>query len=196
MSARIANIAALLAQHIQNQTELAFVIDLGAVTQTLLLSQATTTSYVNSALAAIPTMSVAVSASSFPHAFGGLVNQAIYERQHFQGVANNTASRLIYSDHGSARAGSKARGGGTPAPRIDIPERQQWNFFRSTGGTGSISQQYQHQAANALAAYSTIPIGVWGFDQVRRTASGATNAISNPIASTAARINMHLYEQS
>ena len=196
MSARIANIAALLAQHVKNQNELVFVIDLGAVNQTLLLSQATTTSYVNSALAAIPTMSVAVSASSFPQGFVGLVNQVIYERQHFQGVANNTASRLIYSDHGSARAGSQAKGGGKPAPRIDLPERQQWNFFRSNGGSGSIAQQYQQQAANALAAYSTIPVGVWGFDQVRITASGSANAISNPVASTAARINMHLYEQS
>lgn len=196
MHSQIANISAFLANHVSNQADLLFIIDLGPVNKTILLAQAATTSLVRSAISAIPNMSVAISASSFPKDFVGLTSQDIYERQHFLGVANQISSKLIYSDHGSARTGIQARGGGTPAPRIDIPEQQKWDFFRSNGGTGSTGRQYQQQAVNALAAHPSVPAGVWGFDQVRRTASGTGSVISSPASSTSARINMHLFRQS
>jgi hypothetical protein len=195
MNAQTANIAGLLARHVQNQGELVFVVDLGAVNQTLLVAQARTTNLVNSALALMPTMSAAISASSFPSDFVGLTNQGIYERQHFNGIVPHVPGNVIYSDHGSARTEVQAGPKGRPAPRIDLPERLQWNFFRANGGQGAPTQNYQQQAAAAVAAHPHIPTGVWGFDRVRQTAAGAPNSISSPATSTSARINMHLFRQ-
>ncbi|MBS1070369.1 beta family protein [Gluconobacter cerinus] len=136
---------------------------------------------------------VSISGSSFPETFAGTEDQEIFERRLFNLLPDK--NRLIYSDRGSARCESQKGGGGTPAPRIDYPLRDEWYFYRSEDATGFSG--YQEQAQILVRDRIWNPnLRVWGTQMIERTASGDSSAISSPGRATAARINIHLQRQT
>ena len=184
-----------------------FLLDLGKGNKNLLLRQAECTTYAQTVLGIAPSAFVSLSASSFPTSFVNLDEQDIYERQLFDGVVLHTKSpKLIYSDRGSARAESQQGGGGAPSPRIDYAQIGRWLFFRDESEIhpdlgeeerrAARAQGYIDQAGVLVASDAWDPdLHVWGTQMIERTALGDVGAISTPMVSTAARINIHLHRQ-
>lgn len=176
-----------------------FVIDFGVATRDHLQVAAVATGYINTIREHAPHAHVSISASSFPDSFTGVAEQPIYERRLFDTIPNR--NRLIYSDRGSARVERQTGGGGPPAPRVDYPLFDLWDFHRSEL-PGPLDpevrlEEYQAQAAAAMASAHWNPaLRVWGTLMIERTAAGDTSAISNPQKATAARINLHLQRQT
>jgi hypothetical protein len=184
-----------------------FLLDLGKGTKDLLLRQIECTEHVRAVLAGAPEAFVSLSASSFPTSFVNLDAQDIYERQLFDSIALHVGSpKLIYGDRGSARAESQQGGGGTPSPRIDYAQTGRWLFFRDEteidpdadeeGRRAARVQGYIDQADALVTSDAWDPdLHVWGTQMIERTALGDEGAISAPVSSTAARINIHLHRQ-
>lgn len=170
-----------------------FIIDFGIASRDHLQVAARATGYIATIRQFAPAAFVSLSASSFPDSFVGLNDQPIYERRLFDTMPDR--DRLIYSDRGSARVERQTGGGGQPAPRIDYPLIDRWNFFRSGDMVGFGG--YQQQAANVMASANwNAALRVWGTQMIERTAAGDTSAIGNPQKATAARINLHLQLQT
>lgn len=186
----------IIAQRVGRYTEggkgVCFVVDFGLAGRDHLEVAARATGYIATLRQFAPAAFVALSASSFPDSFVGLSEQPIYERRLFNALSNK--DRLIYSDRGSARVERQTGGGGQPAPRIDYPLLDLWDFFRSdlAGFAG-----YREQAEEVMGSAVWNPnLRVWGTQMIERTAAGDTSAISGPQKSTAARINLHLHRQA
>lgn len=170
-----------------------FVIDFGIASSDYLQVAAIATSYIHIIREHAPAAHVALSASSFPDSFKGRDDQPIYERRLFDTMPSH--DRLIYSDRGSARVERQTGGGGQPAPRIDYPLFDLWDFYRSDDLTGFAG--YQQQARRLMGTDIWNPdLRVWGTQMVERTAAGDTSAIGSPQKATAARINLHLQLQT
>jgi hypothetical protein len=173
-----------------------FVIDFGMASRDFLQVAAIANGYINTIREYAPAARVALSASSFPDSFVGLNDQPIYERRLFDTLPNRDG--LIYSDRGSARVERQTGGGGPPAPRIDYPRFDVWDFYRSDERGGF--QGYQEQAIRLMQteAYGiwNPALRVWGTQMIERTAAGDTSAIASPNKATAARINLHLQLQT
>ncbi|WP_322965868.1 beta family protein [Sphingomonas fuzhouensis] len=170
-----------------------FVIDFGIASRDHLQVAAIATGYINTIREHAPAAYVALSASSFPDSFVGVSDQPIYERRLFDTMAET--DRLIYSDRGSARVERQTGGGGQPAPRIDYPLFDLWDFYRSDDLVGFPG--YQQQAINVMAGGNWNPaLRVWGTQMIERTAAGDMSAIGSPQKATAARINLHLQLQT
>jgi hypothetical protein len=123
----------------------------------------------------------------------GVSDQPIYERRLFDTLLDT--DRLIYSDRGSARVERQTGGGGQPAPRIDYPLFDLWDFYRSDDLVGFPG--YQQQAINVMTGGNWNPaLRVWGTQMIERTAAGDMSAIGSPQKATAARINLHLQLQA
>ncbi len=143
----------------------------------------------------IPHAKIVFCGSSFPDMFTNISNQDIFEREIFGQISVAIGSGLIYGDRGSARSERQVGGSGQPAPRIDYPLDQQWNFHRSSAG-GDRADQYETMARNLVAeSYWDPALRVWGTQMIERTALGDTTAITSPARSTAVRINIHLHRQ-
>jgi len=174
-----------------------FILDFGRQNKTFLLHQAETTGFIRSTLDIAPNARVALSASSFPDGFKSIFSQSIYEREVFEVARSSFGNSVIYSDRGSARAERQTGGGGSPAPRIDFASRKEWYFFRSDS-ENSRAGAYQDQAI-ALMKDETVwdpALHVWGTQMIERTALGDEGAIISPARATAARINIHLHQQT
>jgi hypothetical protein len=170
-----------------------FVIDFGSAGRDHLEVAARAIGYLDTIRVYAPACFIALSASSFPESFVGLSNQTIYERRLFDTLTE--FDNLIYSDRGSARVERQTGGGGQPAPRIDYPLRDQWDFYRSDDEIGF--DGYQQQAHALMNAGVWNPnLRVWGTQMIERTAAGDSSAISGPQKATAARINLHLQRQT
>lgn len=170
-----------------------FVIDFGIASLDHLQVAAIATGYINTIREHAPAAYVALSASSFPDSFVGVSDQPIYERRLFDTMTHT--DRLIYSDRGSARVERQTGGGGQPAPRIDYPLFDLWDFYRSDDSIGFPG--YQQQAINVMAGPNWNPaLRVWGTQMIERTAAGDMSAIGSPQKATAARINLHLQLQT
>ena len=170
-----------------------FVIDFGIAGRDHLQVAAIAAGYINTIREHAPAAYVALSASSFPDSFVGVSDQPIYERRLFDTMLNT--ERLIYSDRGSARVERQTGGGGQPAPRIDYPVFDLWDFYRSDDRIGFAG--YQQQAINVMAGANWNPgLRVWGTQMIERTAAGDMSAIGSPQKATAARINLHLQLQT
>ncbi|TXC69600.1 hypothetical protein FSB78_00460 [Sphingomonas ginsenosidivorax] len=176
-----------------------FVIDFGVASRDHLQVAAIATGYVNTIREHAPYSHVALSASSFPDSFVGISEQPIYERRLFDTMPSR--EQLIYSDRGSARVERQTGGGGAPAPRVDYPLFDLWDFYRSDL-SGALEpevrlEEYQSQAAAVMASTNwNAALRVWGTQMIERTAAGDSSAISNPQKATAARINLHLQLQT
>ncbi|MFN7390176.1 beta family protein [Brevundimonas sp.] len=174
-----------------------FVLDFGRQNKTFLLHQAEAVGYVRTILEVAPLARVALSASSFPDSFTAISSQAIYEREVFQGVEAELGTAVLYSDRGSARAERQVGGGGAPAPRIDYAGRGAWHFFRSDDPDRKRPLAYQDQALALKDEEIWDPkLRVWGTQMIERTALGDEGAIVSPARATAARINIHLHQQT
>jgi hypothetical protein len=187
----------IIAQRVGQRTHggegVCFVVDFGVAGRDHLEVAARAAGYITTLRQYAPAAFVALSASSFPDSFVGLANQPIYERRLFDALPNR--DRFIYSDRGSARVERQSGGGGLPAPRIDYPLLDQWNFYRSDDTLGF--EGYREQAEFLMDDPSWNPnLRVWGTQMIERTAAGDTSAISGPQKSTAARINLHLHRQA
>jgi hypothetical protein len=170
-----------------------FVIDFGLASRDHLQVAAIATGYINTIREHAPAAYVALSASSFPDSFVGVSDQPIYERRLFDTLLDT--DRLIYSDRGSARVERQTGGGGQPAPRIDYPLFDLWDFYRSDDLVGFPG--YQQQAINVMTGGNWNPaLRVWGTQMIERTAAGDMSAIGSPQKATAARINLHLQLQA
>lgn len=178
--------------------DVCFVIDFGRQREDFLLNQARTVGYLNAIRSAAGKAYIAISASSFPESFTSISDQQIFERSHFNGVANTVGpAGLIYSDRGSARAEKQLGGGGTPAPRIDYAKSGSWNFFRNDPvDRDERPAAYVKQAKKAVDADCWDKnLNVWGAQMIAKTAAEKANGISTQQVAAASRINIHLHHQ-
>jgi hypothetical protein len=177
--------------------DICFVLDYCRETNELLTRVATASRLVERLQAAAPGCVIALSASSFPDSLVGRVDQDIYERQFFDGVALTVGGdNLIYSDRGSARVERQTGGGGTPPPRIDYAARTRWTFFREEGEGDARLAAYRRAARRAIGASGWDPaLRLWGTQMIERTAGTDPDAIVSPMRATAVRINIHLHQQ-
>ena len=173
-----------------------FVIDFGIATRDFLQVASVAAGYIDTIRGFAPAAHIALSASSFPDSFVGVSDQPIYERRLFDTLPNR--ERLIYSDRGSARIERQTGGGGQPAPRIDYPLSDLWDFYRSDDLVGF--EGYRQQAIRLMGTEANDiwnpALRVWGTQMIERTAAGDTSAIGSPNKATAARINLHLQLQT
>lgn len=170
-----------------------FVIDFGIASRDHLQVAAQAEHLINNIRRHAPEAVFSLSASSFPDSFVGVNIQPIYERRLFDNLSH--IDGLIYSDRGSARIERLTGGGGAPAPRIDYPLVDQWRFFRSDDCVGF--EGYQQQALALMEDEIWNPnLRVWGTQMIERTAAGDTSAIGGAQKATAARINLHLQQQT
>lgn len=193
----IRQIVSRTAAHTNRGMGVVFVLDFGRQTKTFLLHQAEAVGLARSILDIAPNARIALSASSFPESFTSISSQSIYEREVFEGVKDSIGDAILYSDRGSARAERQTGGGGSPAPRIDFAARKDWYFFRSDESDDRAGA-YQGQAL-ALMEDEKVwdpALRVWGTQMIERTALGDEGAIVSPARATAARINIHLHQQT
>lgn len=178
-------------------TDVLFVVDFGRQNKTFLLHQAEAAGYIRTILDVAPNARVAISASSFPDSFTSISSQAIYEREVYNALQSQFAGAVVYSDRGSARAERQTGGGGAPAPRIDFARSNDWHFFRSEDD-GSRPKAYQEQAVELMLDKKVWDpsLRVWGTQMIERTALGDAGAIVSPARATAARMNIHLHQQT
>jgi hypothetical protein len=172
------------------------VLDYGKGNRDLLTQEAVAVGLIRTIIAALPQATISITASSFPDGFVAITSQEIYERRLFNGVREQLAGvRVVYSDRGSARAERQLGGGGAPAPRIDYARPLEWNFFRSEAD-GNRPAAYR-SLANTVMRSDIWDAGLrlWGTQMIERTALGDPEAITSPVRSTAARINIHLHRQ-
>jgi hypothetical protein len=193
---RVADIARVIGEITGRGSGVQFILDMGQRGRELLLATAESVGLVRTILRHAPDAVIALSASSFPSDFVGLDRQDIYERQHFDGVARELPlDRLVYSDRGSARAEKQMGGGGTPAPRVDLPGNLGWEFYRDeTDGNRSAGYFAQANACKKSAMWDE-NLRLWGVQMIERTAGEDSTAIKSPASSAAARINIHLHRQ-
>ncbi|WP_144037653.1 hypothetical protein [Sphingopyxis sp. KK2] len=189
-------IAARVGARTEGGQGVCFVLDFGFAGRDHLEVAARATGYINTIRASAAAAFVSLSASSFPDNFVGLSDQPIYERRLFDTMP--ALGNLIYGDRGSARVERQSGGGGLPAPRIDYPMFDAWNFYRSDTITGFPGYRIQAERLIATEAEGVWNprLRVWGTQMIERTAAGDMSAIGSPQKATAARINLHLQRQA
>jgi len=192
------NLAQVVSSETDGGADVCFILDLGRQDENLLLNEAITVQLIKRIREHLPNAALAISASSFPASFVGLKDQAIFERQHFDGVKRaSDAPCLIYSDRGSARAEKQLGGGGSPSPRIDYAGSSKWDFFRSDPVSRSERPAaYVAQAKKAVKASCwDADLHVWGCQMIEKTSKKASDSIKSQQSAAAARINIHLHRQ-
>lgn len=153
----------------------------------------------------IPDAKIALSATTFPSAFGSNFSQEIYERSFFN-LVNGEVGGLIFSDRGSTRAVDQG-GGGVPRPRIDLPSQSRWNFYRSDcvredGETNDDFRKRRLEAYGQMADEAVRSadwdnnLNIWGTQLIKITQLRSPFGITSPAKATACRINIHLARQS
>jgi hypothetical protein len=179
---------------IDDQSKVHFILDYARQSRELLARAAGAIGILEGIREVLPDCFVSVSASTFPESFVGLARQEIFERQFHDEVFRHVGHRnVIYSDRASVRAESQG-GGGAPAPRVDNALRTNWQFFRVADNEDR-DAGFQEAAENAVQSDDWSDLGIWGTDEIIRTASGQA-AIASAQRSTAVRINIHLHRQT
>lgn len=182
-----------------------FIIDFGDIDQGYQAELAAYGSIVTRISTQFSSCDVAVAATSFPYSFSGQRRgeASIYERQLHQSINNAFESKsIIYSDHGSTRAGKMSGGSGTPPPRIDYALKLEWKFIREEfEDSRDIQEGEKHglykQIANEMIIqdYWIDDLKLWGTQMIELTAQGNSYGITSAQDSTSVRINLHLYQQ-
>jgi T4 beta protein len=180
---------------VRDQTTVKFVLDYERQSRDLLTRAAGAIGVIEGLREVLPNCFVSVSASTFPENFVGLARQEIFERQFYDEVFQQIGYRnVIYSDRASVRAESLGGGSGHPAPRIDNALRTNWQFFRIADADDR-DVAFQQAAEAAMESKDWEDLGVWGTDEIVRTANG-DGSIASAARSTAVRINIHLHRQA
>jgi hypothetical protein len=150
-------------------------------------------------------VTLSISASSFPSGFAGQHrgSNSIYERILFNSITENyNFSPVIYSDRGSARAEKQEGGSGVPPPRIDYPLKKDWKFVRREVDENAPDSKAKRKAAYIEIAKEIVnsdywipELRLWGTQQIEITAENSDFGIYSAQKATAARINIHLFNQ-
>ncbi|MCH4899367.1 beta family protein [Pseudomonas sp. B707] len=153
----------------------------------------------------IEDVTLSISSSSFPSGFAGQHrgSNSIYERILFNSITDNhNFSPVIYSDRGSARAEKQEGGSGVPPPRIDYPLKKDWKFVRREVDENAPDSKTKRKAAYIEIAKEIVnsdywipELRLWGTQQIEITAENSDFGIYSAQKATAARINIHLFNQ-
>lgn len=180
---------------VENQAAVKFILDYEKQSRDLLTRAAGAIGILREIRQVLPDCFVSVSASTFPENFVDLARQDIFERQFHEQVFRQIGyENVTYSDRASVRAESLSGGSGPPAPRIDNALPTNWQFFRVPDNDDR-DAAFQEAASAAIRSEDWADLGVWGTDEIIRTANGY-GSISNATRSTAVRINIHLHRQT
>ncbi|WP_252106371.1 MULTISPECIES: beta family protein [unclassified Halomonas] len=180
--------------------ETLFIFDLGDLSRKELLERHQYSELVKSVYQRFNEATFCVSGTSFPYSFAGSYRGElpIYERQIFDYIEKeNQSAKMIYSDRASTRAGKMGGGGGPTPVRLDYPLKHDWRFIRKeNNGARSKEDLYQEAALEMMKCdYWSQAVRVWGTQMIERTSLRDPYAITSPQRATAARINIHLFQQ-
>jgi hypothetical protein len=179
---------------VRDQSTIHFILDYEKQSRDLLTRAAGAIGILEGIREVLPDCFVSISASTFPENFVGLNRQEIFERQFHEEVFRHVGYRnVIYSDRASVRAESLNGGSGQPAPRIDYALPTNWQFFRVPDNEDR-DAAFQEAAETAMESADWSDLGIWGTEQIMRTADGE-RSIAGSTRSTAVRINIHLHRQ-
>jgi Beta protein len=180
---------------VEDQSTVHFILDYEKQSRDVLTRAAGAIGILNGIRDVLPNCYLSVSASTFPETFVDLARQEIFERQFHEEIFQHVGHQnVIYSDRASVRAESLAGGSGAPAPRIDNALRTNWQFFRVADNEDR-DAGYQEAAENAVDSEDWADLGIWGTDEIIRTANSEAT-ITSAARSTAVRINIHLHRQT
>jgi hypothetical protein len=180
---------------VDDQSKVHFILDYARQSRELLARAAGAIGILEGIHEVLPDCFMSVAASTFPESFVGLTRQEIFERQfHDEVFRHLDHQNVTYSDRASVRAESQAGAGGSPAPRVDNALRTNWQFFR-VADNDDRDAAFQKAAENAVESNDWSDLGIWGTDEIIRTADGE-GAIASAQRSTAVRINIHLHRQT
>jgi hypothetical protein len=179
----------------QDQAAIHFIVDYEKQSRDLLTRAAGAIGILEGIREVLPDCFVSVSASTFPENFVGLDRQEIFERQFHEEVFRHVGDQnAVYSDRASVRAEGLNGGSGPPAPRIDNALPTDWQFFR-VADNDDRDAAFQQAAENAMSSEDWEDLGIWGTEEITRTANG-DGSITGSTRSTAVRINIHLHRQA
>jgi hypothetical protein len=175
------------------------VIDVGYIRETMAASIAACISSVNDIRDEIPSAEITVISTSYPASVTSFVfppgeNTAgtinILERDLFEAIGSDA---VIYGDHGSIHARTKAATGGKYTPQIDCPLYDAWLFERrpNVDGEGYID------AARAIVQRwpECATDDTWGAEMIRKAATGNVEGMKSRSHWIAVRVNLHLTRQ-
>jgi hypothetical protein len=174
------------------------VIDAGYIRETMAASIAACVSSVNDIRDEIPTAEIAVVSTSYPGSVtsfvaneqgtAGTIN--ILERDLFDAIG---ADAVIYGDHGSIHARTKAATGGKYTPQIDCSLYDAWLFERRPNSDG---EGYIDAAKSIIKRWpECISDDTWGAEMIRKAATGAIDGMKSRAFWIAVRVNLHLTRQ-
>jgi hypothetical protein len=142
-----------------------------------------------------PDAEIVICGSSFPDSFTQIGRRGevfVKERSLFANLARlHNAATLVYGDWGSTRPPTDPQPMKN-VPRIDLPTRTEWIFFRSAD-----DEDYA-DIADRMIADKDWPedLSIWGTYSISCTALGLPGAIRSPGTAAAVRINIHLHRQA
>ncbi len=175
------------------------VIDAGYIRETMAASIAACISSVNDIRDEIPSAEIAVISTSYPasvtsflqppgQATSGVVN--ILERDLFEAIGSDV---VIYGDHGSIHARTKAATGGKYTPQIDCALYDAWLFERRPNSDG---EGYIDAAKAILDQWNDCATDdTWGAEMIRKAATGDVAGMKSRSHWIAVRVNLHLTRQ-
>jgi hypothetical protein len=180
-------------------TNALIVIDAGYIRETMAASIAACISSVNDIRDEIPSAEITVISTSYPASVTSFVfpsgeNTAgtinILERDLFEAIGSDA---VIYGDHGSIHARTKAATGGKYTPQIDCPLYDAWLFERrpNLDGEGYID-------AARVVAQRWLECAIddtWGAEMIRKAATGDVEGMKSRSHWIAVRVNLHLTRQ-
>jgi len=200
-ASRIENIETVLdvLQHASERSIL-IIFNLGKITTELLDVKDSILRLLEMAKSKVPNSKIAFSGSSFPDGFANQEDNEnpILERQLYSYFLNYfDRDTLKYSDFGSARVSEAQGGGGPPVPRIDYPLKDDWRFIRrELYGDLDKEEIYSEIAKDMINKdYWNKSLNLWGTQLIYLTAASDDIGITSAAKATAARINIHLYNQ-
>ncbi|MCG2585824.1 beta family protein [Massilia sp. TS11] len=175
------------------------VIDAGYIRETMAASIAACVSSVNDIRDEIPNAEIAVISTSYPASVTSFLQPTgqvtagvigILERDLFEAIG---ADAVIYGDHGSIHARTKAATGGKYTPQIDCSLFDAWIFERRPDSDG---EGYVDAARLVLARWKEgMSDDTWGAEMIRKAASGDVTGMKSRAHWIAVRVNLHLTRQ-
>lgn len=177
-----------------------FIFDCGDIGRKELLERHRYAELIKSIYSFFPEAFFSISGTSFPYSFAGSYKGElpIYERQIYDYVERKHSHiKMIYSDRGSARAGNMGGGNGAVPVRLDYPLKHDWRFIRKEPDVSKEKDELYQEAAIEMmeSEYWQQAVPVWGTQMIERTSLRDPFAITSPNRATAARINIHLFQQ-
>lgn len=175
------------------------VIDAGYIRETMAASIAACVSSVNDIRDEIPSAEIAVISTSYPasvtsflqppgQATAGIVG--ILERELYEAIGSDV---VIYGDHGSIHARTKAATGGKYTPQIDCSLYDAWLFERRPNSDG---EGYIDAARSILTRWDDgATDDTWGAEMIRKAAGGDVAGMKSRSHWIAVRVNLHLTRQ-